>query len=97
MLAAAAGPGARLVGTGTDPGDGVGTVHAHHHSWNLSRGRARRQLRLRVRDGAVATPWFDYWLASPDELTAVVDDSAWTLETLERDPAGSGYAVCLRR
>ncbi|MFE4335290.1 class I SAM-dependent methyltransferase [Streptomyces sp. NPDC056831] len=96
-LAAVARPGALLVGTGTDPGDGAGTVHADYHSWNLSRGRARGQLRLRVRDGAVTTPWFDYWLASPDEFAATVGGSAWTLETLERDPTGSGYAVCLRR
>ncbi len=96
-LASVAGPGARLIGTGTDPGDGAGTVHADYHSWNLSRGRARGQLRLRVRDGAVATPWFDYWLASPDEFTAAVDGSAWTLETLDRDPTGSGYAVSLRK
>ncbi|MFJ3667305.1 class I SAM-dependent methyltransferase [Streptomyces sp. NPDC090106] len=95
-LAAVARPGARLIGTGTDPGDGVGTVHAAYHSWNLRRGRARGQLRLRVRDGAVATPWFDYWLASPDEFTAAVDGSAWILETLERDATGSGYAVSLR-
>lgn len=94
-LAAVARPGARLIGTGTDPGDG-GTDHAEYHAWNLSCGRARGQLRLRVRDGAAATPWFDYWLAAPGELTAVVAGSAWTLESLEHDLAGSGYAVYLR-
>jgi hypothetical protein len=95
-LAAVARPGARLIGTGTDPGDG-GTAHADYHAWNLRRGRARGQLRLRVRDGVTATPWFDYWLAAPDELVAAVAESAWNLEALEQDPAGPNYAVCLRR
>jgi SAM-dependent methyltransferase len=89
-------PGTLLIGTGMDPGDG-GTAHADYHAWNLRRGRARGQLRLRVRDGATATPWFDYWLATPDELTAAVRESDWTLETLERDLAGPGYVACLRR
>ncbi|MEV4018869.1 hypothetical protein AB0J35_51105 [Nonomuraea angiospora] len=49
-----------------------------------------------MRDGATTTPWFDYWLATPDELRAAVAESAWTLEALERDPAGPGYIARLR-
>ncbi|KOU18267.1 hypothetical protein ADK52_30725 [Streptomyces sp. WM6372] len=95
-LAAVARPGARLIGTGMDPGDG-GAAHAEYHAWNLRRGRAPGQLRLRVRDGATTTPWFDYWFATPDELAASVAESPWTLESVERDPAGPGYVACLRR
>ncbi|MHC5264339.1 class I SAM-dependent methyltransferase [Streptomyces sp. UC4497] len=95
-LAAVSRPGALLIGSGTDPGDG-GTDHRAYHSRNLRHGRARGQLRLRVRDEATATPWFDYWLAAPDELTAPIHASPWTLETLRREPGGSGYVVCLRR
>ncbi|MEW1837263.1 hypothetical protein AB0392_04820, partial [Nonomuraea angiospora] len=46
--------------------------------------------------GATTTPWFDYWLATPDELAAAVAKSAWTLEALKRDPAGPGYIARLR-
>ncbi|MDQ0991130.1 class I SAM-dependent methyltransferase [Streptomyces sp. V3I7] len=95
-LAAVARPGALLIGTGTDPGDG-GPVHAAYHAWNLDRGRPRGQLRLRVRDGVTATPWFDYWLAAPAELEPAIAVSPWTLETLESDPSGAGYVMCLRR
>ncbi|PRX63194.1 methyltransferase family protein [Nonomuraea fuscirosea] len=94
-LAAVARPGARLIGSGTDPGDG-GTAHAAYHACNLRRGRARGQLRIRVRDGATATPWFEYWLATPDELATAVAESAWTLESLDRDPTSPGYVVRLR-
>ncbi|MFD7293524.1 class I SAM-dependent methyltransferase [Streptomyces sp. NPDC059897] len=95
-LAALASPSALLIGSGSDPGDG-GVDHAAYHARNLRHGRARGQLRLRVRDEATASPWFDYWLAAPDELTALIDASPWTLETLRRDPDGSGYVMCLRR
>ncbi|MCX4835478.1 methyltransferase domain-containing protein [Streptomyces sp. NBC_01016] len=95
-LAAVSRPGALLIASGSDPGDG-GTDHRAYHARNLRHGRARGQLRLRVRDEATATPWFDYWLAAPDELTAPIDASPWTLETLRREPGGSGYVVCLRR
>ncbi|MGV9385526.1 class I SAM-dependent methyltransferase [Nonomuraea sp. NPDC003707] len=94
-LAAVARPGAQLIGSGMDPGDG-GAGHADYHAWNLRRGRARGQLRVRVRDGATTTPWFDYWLATPNELAAAVAESAWILEALERDPAGPGYIARLR-
>jgi hypothetical protein len=62
----------------------------------FGRGRARGRLRIRVRDGATATPWFEYWLATPDELSTAVAESAWTLESLDRDPTGPGYVVRLR-
>lgn len=94
-LASVARPGARLIGKGMDPVEGGG-AHAEYHAWNLRRGRARGQLRIRVRDRATTTPWFDYWLASPDEIAAVVAESVWTLEALERDPASPGYIACLR-
>ncbi|OIV38539.1 hypothetical protein BIV57_05240 [Mangrovactinospora gilvigrisea] len=93
-LAAAARPGAVLLGMGTDPGDDP--AHAAYHARNLRRGRARGQLRIRVRDGATATPWFDYWLAAPAELTAAVEASPWTLDSLERAPEGPGYLAVLR-
>ncbi|WP_425825416.1 class I SAM-dependent methyltransferase [Streptomyces fractus] len=94
-LAAASHPGALLIGSGSDPGDG-GTEHGAYHARNLRHGRARGQLRLRVRDEATATPWFDYWLASPGELAGLIDASPWTVETLRREPGGSGYVMCLR-
>ncbi|TDD06301.1 hypothetical protein E1292_15575 [Nonomuraea deserti] len=46
--------------------------------------------------GATTTPWFDYWLATPDELAAAVAESAWTLEALDHDPNGPGYIARLR-
>ncbi|MFD9791550.1 class I SAM-dependent methyltransferase [Streptomyces sp. NPDC059070] len=95
-LATVARPGARLIGKGMDPLYGA-EAHAEYHAWNLSRGRARGQLRIRMRDGDTATPWFDYWFATPDEIATAVAESAWTLEVLEREPAGPGYVICLRR
>jgi hypothetical protein len=35
------------------------------------------QLRLRVRYRDYATPWFDYLIASPEEMEALVDGTGW--------------------
>ncbi|MGY0020896.1 class I SAM-dependent methyltransferase [Streptomyces sp. YJ-C3] len=97
-LAEVARPGTRILGTAHDPSGGESVSHhAAYFAWNRERGRSPGQLRIRVRDGVIATPWFDYWLATPDELATAVADTPWTLETIERASAGSGLVVCLRR
>ena len=37
------------------------------------------QLRLRIRYQTYATPWFDYLLASKDEVRAILDGTGWQL------------------
>jgi SAM-dependent methyltransferase len=96
-LAAVAQPGARLLGRGTNPLLANADNHADYHAWNKQRGRRPGQLRLRVRDGIVATPWFDYWFATPDDVAEVVRASPWRLEAIERASVGGEYVVCLRR
>jgi hypothetical protein len=38
------------------------------------------QLRIRVREGTYSTPWFDYLLASPEEMAELADGTGWELE-----------------
>lgn len=96
-LATVTRPRGRLIGTGTDPG-GDDSVHAAYHAWNVERGRPRGQARIRVRATGIATPWFDYWFPTPEEITEVVAESdCWALEELQRSPNGPGYAVILLR
>ena len=37
------------------------------------------QLRIRIRHGECATPWFDYLLASPDEMAELAAGTGWEL------------------
>jgi hypothetical protein len=92
-LAAVTVDGGRLPGTGLDPHRTDDESHLAYHRRNRERGRLPGQTRLRVRDGALATGWFDYLLVSPDELRPMLDGTPWRLrEVYEHGPA---YAVHL--
>ncbi|PZF83059.1 class I SAM-dependent methyltransferase [Jiangella anatolica] len=94
-LARVTAPGGRLLLSGLDPFDTDDAEHLAYHRWNRERGRLPGQCRLRVRDGALATEWFDYLFVSEPELRALVEPSPWTIGRWERD--GHGYAVELTR
>ena len=56
--------------------------HRAYHRFNRSRGRLGGELRIRVRYKKYATPWFDYMMVSPAELTKIVDGTGWFLERI---------------
>ncbi|MCK9904811.1 hypothetical protein CC117_32025 [Parafrankia colletiae] len=92
-LAALAAPGARLLASGIDPYGTSDDSHVAYHAWNIKRGRLPGQATLRVRDGATATPWFDYLFVSPDELAHLTEGSPWSVRMVERD--GASYLATL--
>ncbi|WP_166655407.1 class I SAM-dependent methyltransferase [Actinorugispora endophytica] len=98
-LAGLVAPGGRLIGSGFDPrADGTGpgradADHAAYHAWNRERGRMPGQVRMRVRDGGVATPWFDYLLLSCQELAGIVEPTPWRIEHVET--GGRDYTAVL--
>lgn len=92
-LASLARPGALLIGTGCDPASSD-PVHTAYQDHNRARGRMPGQIRMRVRSGTLATEWFDYLLASPDELERLVQSSSWRLESVQEQ--GHKYLAVLR-
>ncbi|SEF10427.1 Methyltransferase domain-containing protein [Jiangella alba] len=90
-LARVTAPGGRLLLSGLDPFDTDDPEHLDYHGWNRERGRLPGQCRIRLRDGRLATEWFDYLFLSEPELRAVVDPSPWRATRWERE--GHGYAV----
>jgi hypothetical protein len=38
------------------------------------------ELRIRVRYKRFTTPWFDYMMVAPHELTGILDGTGWFLE-----------------
>jgi SAM-dependent methyltransferase len=71
--------GARILAGSTNPYTTDNPEHLAYHRRNLARGRMGGQLRIRIRHGSYATPWFDYLLASPEEMAALADGSGWEL------------------
>ena len=67
--------------------------HLAYHERNRERGRLPGALRIRVRYRRYATPWFDYLLAGPEEMRAVVADTPWTLEETIGDEDGDYVGV----
>ncbi len=89
-------PDARILAESTDP---YGTDHPYHldyHGLNRSRGRMSGQLRIRVRYRTHATPWFDYLLASRDEVRELVDGTGWHVERFIH-PTGDRYVAVLKK
>lgn len=94
-LARVTGDDGRLLGTGLDPLRTDDEVHLAYHRRNRARGRLPGQVRLRVRDGVIATEWFDYLFVAPDELPPLLDGTPWRLREVYEE--GATYAVHLDR
>ncbi|MDQ6675028.1 MAG: class I SAM-dependent methyltransferase [Chloroflexota bacterium] len=92
-LARLAAADAVILGQGVDPYQTSNEVHRAYHQRNRALGRLPGQIRMRVRHQNLATPWFDYLLTAVDELRALLDGTAWTLERYET--AGAGYLAVL--
>ena len=72
-------PGARILAESTNPSTTDNPDHLAYHEQNRRRGRMGGQLRIRIRHGYSATPWFDYLLASPEELAELASGTGWEL------------------
>ena len=70
--------------------------HLAYHRYNRKHGRMSGQLRLRVRYKKLTTPWFDYLLASPDEVRKIIRDTGWKLSQLFETPSGP-YVMILEK
>ncbi len=87
---------ARIVAASNDPYRTENPDHLPYHEQNRRRGRMAGQLRLRTRHGLYRGRWFDYLLASPEEMRELVDAGGWRLERLVQDD-GSYYVGVLRK
>lgn len=92
-LAAAAGPGARILGSCRAPLNTNSPEHRRYQERNRSDGRMPGHLRLRVRDRDLATDWFDYLFLTPDELAGLIEGSPWRLHDVVSGGASDYLAV----
>jgi hypothetical protein len=78
-LRAIANDGARILAGSTNPYTTDNPEHLAYHRRNRARGRMGGQLRIRIRHAGYATPWFDYLLASPEEMAELANGTGWEL------------------
>ena len=88
--------GGRIIAESTDPYRTDEPVHLAYHKRNLRRGRMAGQLRLRIRYLTYATPWFDYLLASQEEMHAIVEGTGWRIARIF-DSEGPQYVAVIEK
>lgn len=69
----------RIVGGTNDPSGSSDPAHVAYRERNRLRGRLPGQLHIRVRYRDLVDPWFDYILASPDEMKDLTEGTGWLL------------------
>ena len=70
---------ARILAESVNPYKTEKPEHLAYHERNRRRGRMAGQLRIRIRHQEYATPWFDYLLASPEEMAELAKGTGWEL------------------
>lgn len=71
--------GARILAESVNPYATEDPQHLAYHERNRRRGRMAGHLRIRIRHRDYKTPWFDYLLASPEEMAELARAGGWRL------------------
>lgn len=87
---------ARIIGETRDVYQTEIPEHLAYHAWNRRRGRMSGQVRIRVRYKKYATPWFDYLMLSRDELSTLLEGTAWKVHRFI-EPEGELYVAILEK
>jgi SAM-dependent methyltransferase len=88
--------GARILAASANPCTTDNPDHLAYHDRNRRRGRMPGQLRIRIRHGRYRTPWFDYLLASPEEMAELADKTGWQLTRVIGEDGGRYVGVLER-
>lgn len=89
-------PHARIIVESCNPYRTKDPVHKAYHRFNRKRGRLPGGLRLRVRYKTYCSPWFDYLLASPAEMRAIVRGTGWRVQRTFETKPGMYSAVIVK-
>jgi SAM-dependent methyltransferase len=73
-------PEARIIAETRNPYQTDSTDHLEYHELNRQRGRMPGQIRMRVRYRRTVGEWFDYLFVSPEEMEAIVAETAWRIK-----------------
>ena len=88
-------PDAVLLAESLNPYGTRVAAHRRYQRRNRARGRMGGQIRIRPRFREVKGPWFDYLLASPGEMTAILVGTGWRLRKILRSGGGSVYVAVI--
>lgn len=70
------------------------SVHKKYQDDRLKEDKLRGELTLRWRHQNIKGPWFDYLLATPDEMNEIVKDTGWQVkEIIQLDESPQYYGI----
>lgn len=75
----------------------VNPEHRRYHLANRRRGRMPGQVKIRIRYRSLATPWFDYLLASKKEMKQILEGTGWKVGRFFSSKKGSSYIAIIDR
>jgi SAM-dependent methyltransferase len=75
----------------------VDPAHRRYHDMNRKRGRMPGQVRIRIRYRSLATPWFDYLLASKKEMKQILTGTRWRVRRFFSSKKGPAYIAIIER
>ncbi|MDH4157895.1 MAG: class I SAM-dependent methyltransferase [candidate division Zixibacteria bacterium] len=88
---------ARIIGQTRDPYQTDIEEHLEFHRRNRSKGLPPGQARIRIRYKKYVTPWLSYLFLSKEEMTAVLEDTGWHLESCIDGPGGIYVAILCKK
>lgn len=71
--------------------------HLRYHQLNRKKGRMSGQVRIRIRFRRHVGEWFDYLLASPEEMRDIAKDTGWVVDRFIRSRGSSLYVGVLKK
>jgi SAM-dependent methyltransferase len=89
--------GAKIVAQTLDIYQTQQPEHLAYHRFNRRRGRMAGELRIRVRYKMRTTPWFDYMMAAPHEIEAILEGTGWFLERVIARPESPQYVAVIEK
>jgi len=89
-------PDALIIAATTDPYGTHDPVHLSYHQRNRDRGRMAGQIRLRIRYRQFCGHWFDYLLASQDEVRSMIEKTGWFISDIV-ESRGPGFVTILKK
>ena len=87
--------GGRILAGSYDPYEGASEPARRYQERNRQRGRMGGVERLRVRYRHYATPWYDVFFASQDEVVQLAQGTGWVASRFIDE--GAGYVAVLQR
>lgn len=88
-------PNALLLGVLTDPYDTDNPAHLAYHQRNRDAGRMSGQARIRAICKDSVGPWINLLFLSRDELTSLLEETAWEVKQVFGE--GAHYAAAMEK